>query len=238
MTSPAPEDLDQLFDESALSTRRAEAEARFRDLSSDQIKFLKKKMKNDLFFLGSSLGYNLLSPRLHGHYAGWLQKRRGWQYSLQLMPRGHYKTTLATILDLIQMALPVECSDYPYSLGVNGKFLVMHEVRETAAKILFEITKAFTHKDVMLAFFPECIPKKNEQRINKWELELPRTEHHKEATFSTGSSGGDATSARCGSRARRATSCSRPSPARDGSIRGISWRPTARSWPEPETPSR
>lgn len=188
--SPTSGDFEELFDQKSISTARAEAEKKFQDLSSGQIDFVKRKMKNDLFFLGTSLGYNLLSPRLHGDLAGWMQRHRGWQYKLILMPRGHYKSTLLSVVDPIQMALDIESPHYPYSLGPDGKYLIMHEVRETAAKFLFEITKAFTHKDVMLAFFPHLIPQKNQQRLNKWELELPRSEHHKEATFSTGSSGG------------------------------------------------
>jgi phage terminase large subunit-like protein len=45
---------------------------------------------------------------------------------------------------------------------------------------------------LILTLFDECIPVKNEQRINKWELELPREDHHKEATFSTVGVGGAA----------------------------------------------
>lgn len=187
---PTVKAFDALYDQKSISDSRARAEKKYENLEKGQIDYIRRRMKNDLFFLGTALGYNLLSPSLHGNLAGWMQRWRGWQYKLILMPRGHYKSTIITILDSIAMALPVECAEYPYSLGPNGKYLIMHEVRETASKFLFEISRAFTHKDAMLAFFPEMIPSKNEHRMNKWELELPRTEHHKEATFSTGSSGG------------------------------------------------
>jgi len=44
----------------------------------------------------------------------------------------------------------------------------------------------------MLAFFSDCIPSPRVQRMNKWELELPRDEHHLEPTFDTMGVGGAA----------------------------------------------
>lgn len=188
---PTGRDFDNLYDQKNISASRSRAEKKFENLGMGDIDYIKKKMKNDLLFLGTTLGYNQLSPNLHGSLAGWLQRHRGWQYKLILLPRGHYKSTIATIVDSIQMSLPYPNEQiYPYTLGPNGKYLILHEVRETASKFLFELTRAFTHKDAILAFFPELIPHKNEQRMNKYELELPRQEHHREATFGTGSSTG------------------------------------------------
>ncbi|MCP4902621.1 MAG: hypothetical protein GY906_37125 [bacterium] len=47
-------------------------------------------------------------------------------------------------------------------------------------------------KPLMLALFPECVPSRKRQRINKWELELPRSTHPKEPTFDTIGAGGAA----------------------------------------------
>ena len=47
-------------------------------------------------------------------------------------------------------------------------------------------------KPLMLALFPECVPSKRRQRINKWELDLPRQEHWKEPTYDTIGAGGAA----------------------------------------------
>ena len=183
-----------LFDETALSTARKNAEEEFKDFTSGQIDFFKRKMKNDLFFLAQVLGYSKLQPRLHGDYANWLTKHRGYQYKLTLLPRGHYKSTVDTIVDSIQMALPnaAELTAHPYCMGTDVRILITHEVREKASGFLFEIASAFTRSPAILALFPECVPQKNTERMNKWELELPRTTHHKEATFSTVGVGGAA----------------------------------------------
>ena len=185
--------FDALFDEKAISKARGAAEEKYKDLSSSDIEYLKKKCKTDLFFLTSGpLEYTLLSPHLHGHLIHWIKQQWGAQHRMILLPRGHYKSTVCTVADGIQMALPnvADVQALPYSYGPNLKLLIGHEVRETASKFLYEIAAAFTRKPGLMALFPECIPTKRTHRMNKWELELPRTEHHREATFSTiGSSG-------------------------------------------------
>lgn len=190
-----PDDADwsHLIDDKNISKRREAAENQFRDLSEDQIKFIRKRAKNDLFFLATGLlEYELLSENFHGHYCQWLNKHRGRRRRLTLKPRGHYKTTENTISDSVQMALPNDAGivAHPYSLGPNIKLLLAHENRESASRFLFEITEAFTAKPAMLAFFPDCIPSRKHQRVNKWELELPRSSHSKEPTFDTIGVGG------------------------------------------------
>lgn len=184
-----------LVDEELLSARRADAEEAYRDLSMDQVSYLRKRCKTDLFFLANGpLEYDRLDIQLHGHIARWLEQTRNEQYRLFMLPRDHYKSTISTISEAVQMALPndAEIQDYPYSLGTNIKILIAHENRESASRFLYEIAAAFMKKPVMLALFPDCIPTSREQRINKWELELPRTEHHKEPTFDTIGTGGAA----------------------------------------------
>ncbi len=189
------EEIGDLFSPYGLKKAREAAEEKGKDWSSTDLEYLRRKCKNDLFFLcHGPLEYTKLSPRFHGDLAKWIQKTRGIQHKLLLLARGHYKTTLETITDSIQMSLPNVAGlvEHPYTQGTNVKILIAHEVRETAADILFEITAAFTRKPILMALFPECIPSKNVERINKWQLELPRTEHHKEATFNTIGSGGSA----------------------------------------------
>lgn len=189
------EDFDLLADEKELSKRRADAEEQFKDLGQADIDYIRRFAKNDLFFLTNTmLEYDLLSPKLHKHYSKWKQDTRGRQYRLELMPRGHYKTTL-NIGESVQIALPnVEnvVSEYPWTLGSNVKILLSHETEKGASRALYEIAEAFMSKPMMLAFFPECIPTRRRQRINTLELELPRTEHWKEPTFDVIGAGGAA----------------------------------------------
>lgn len=192
MINHSDRDYENLFDEKRISAARKRAEEKYRDLTSDEIEYFRRKCKSDLFFLCSGpLEYDLLSTNLHGHLCRWMMQNRGERYKLQLLPRDHYKSTVITIADSIQMALPnvAGLTEYPYTLGPNIKILLAHEIREKAGDFLFEIAAAFTRKELMLALFSECIPSKNLQKINKWELELPRQEHHRESTFETLGSG-------------------------------------------------
>jgi predicted phage terminase large subunit-like protein len=188
-------DLNRLMDQERLSERRRAAEEEYRDLTNDQISYLRKRAKNDLFFLASGpLEYDRLDVNLHGSVCNWLEKTRDHQHRLLLLPRDHYKSTVGTISESVQMALPNDAGvqQHPWCLGPDIKMLIAHENRESAARFLYEITAAFMKKPLMLALFPECIPSKPAQRINKWELELPRDSHHKEPTFDTIGTGGAA----------------------------------------------
>lgn len=194
-SGPSAAEFEALADEKGLSARRKEAEQKYRDFSTDQIDYIRRRCKTDLFFLCyGPLEYNLLSPRLHGHFTKWMWKTRYDNHRLILLPRGHFKSTVATIGESVQIALPniAEVDAFPYCLGPNVKLLLSHEVRESASRFLYEITAAFMKKELMLALFPECIPTRREHRINKWELELPREQHHKEPTIDTIGAGGAA----------------------------------------------
>ncbi|MEE8114710.1 MAG: hypothetical protein V3T23_10185 [Nitrososphaerales archaeon] len=189
-------EIGGLFDKRGLNKARRAAEEIGKDWDSGQIEYMRRRCKNDLFFLcHGPLEYTKLHTKFHGDLTRWIQRTRNLQHKLLLLARGHYKTTVESIGDSIQMSLPNGdgiIQEHPYTLGTNVKILIAHEVRETAADILFEITAAFTRKPTFMALFEDCIPTKNVERINKWQLELPRTEHHKEATFNTIGAGGAA----------------------------------------------
>ena len=193
--TPSDLDFESLADPKLVSAARQTAEDTYRDLGSEEIAELRRRSKSDLFFFSYGvLGYDLLSPRLHGHLCRWLERTRRTQYRVLLLPRGHYKSTVLTISGSVQMALPNDAGvqEHPWSLGTNLKLLLAHENRESASRFLYEVSEAFLRKPLMLALFPECIPDRKRQRINKWELELPRTSHSKEPTFDTIGAGGAA----------------------------------------------
>jgi hypothetical protein len=195
IVNPSDEAWGILLGEENLSARRAAAEKKYDRLSGSHIKQLRKRCKTDLFFLANGpLEYELLSETFHGHIINWLASTQDERYRMMLLARDHYKSTVATISESIQMALPNDAgvTAWPYSLGPNIKMLLSHENRESASRFLFEITQAFRQKLLMLALFPDMIPSSRVQRMNKWELELPRDVHHKEPTFDTIGVGGAA----------------------------------------------
>lgn len=192
---PEPSDFEALYDPKEIKKHRDAAEKRWGGMTTSDYTYLKNRAKTDLFFLCTGpLEYDKLSVNFHGSYINWLQLHWDVQFRLTLLARGHYKSTTNTIADSIQMTLPNEAgvTAHPYCLGPNNKILIAHEVRETASKFLYQITAAFTRKEMMLFLFPELIPQKKYGRMNKWELELPRTQHSSEATFSTIGAGGAA----------------------------------------------
>ena len=186
---PTEAQWNELRADKSISTARKAAEQEYRDLTTDQLRSLRIRAKTDLYFLAKGiLGYELLSPRLHGSLCRWLEKTRGEQYRLLMLPRGHYKSTVSTISESIQTALPDLVGDqpYPWSLGPDVKLLLAHETRESASRFLFEIAEAFLRKPLMLALFSDLVPNRREHRINKWELDLPCVgARDKEPTFDT-----------------------------------------------------
>lgn len=184
--------VESLVDDKAISAARKVAENQYRNFTSDEIGYMRRRAKTDLFYLSTLLEYDKLTVDLHGDFCNWYEGTKGKSFKLELWPRGHYKSTLITISDSVQIALPniANVQTFPHCLGPSVKLLIAHEVRETAADFLFEITKAFTRKPALLALFPESIPNKREQRANKWELDIPGRVDHKEATFNTVGAGG------------------------------------------------
>ena len=156
---PDAGDWADLTDDARVKRDRAAAEKEYSDLTMDQVKHLRKKAKDDLFFLGYGvLGYELMSPKLHGHLASWLKATRSEQYRILLLPRGHYKSTIKTISESVQMALPNDdgvVEEHPWCLGPDIKLLLSHENRESASRLLFEIAEAFLKKPMMIALFNE-----------------------------------------------------------------------------------
>jgi predicted phage terminase large subunit-like protein len=151
----------------------------------EKIKLLRREAKTNLYFLTTTiLKYNKLSPNLHGHFATWARRTNNKQFRLILLPRGHYKSTLTTIADSIQICLPDDGGNEPYprNLGPEVRILIGHEGQEHAARFLTSITSHFRTNALLMALFPKCVPGKG-QRMNKTELELPRESFWAEPTI-------------------------------------------------------
>lgn len=186
-------EIELLKDQSNITLARKKAEKKYENLTNDEIKFFRAKCKNDLFFLSRGpLGYNKLSPNLHGDLCTWLKSTRGKQFREILLPRGHYKSTICTISDSIQIALPDDSNSsvWPRNIGTSVRILIAHETDKMAGRFLFSISSHFLSNPALMGLFPECIPNPRIQRINKQELELPREEHWGEPTFDTMGVGG------------------------------------------------
>lgn len=184
---------DWLLDQENLLEAQKKAEKLVDGITTDEWLYIRRKCKLDLFFeCEFLLGYKRLSPNLHGNLALWNQNHENDQFCEYLLPRGHFKSTVLTIGDSIRIALPYDLGGLPWprGLGTNVRICIGHEVVDTAARFLFSITGHFLQNPRMIGFFPECVPDKRKHRINKFELELPRSEIWNEPTFDTIGVGG------------------------------------------------
>lgn len=182
-----------LTDAEHIKEARKAAESEAGKLTTEDWHTLRKLAKSNLYFLASTiLGYNKLSPDLHGHFCAWLVKNDNEQFRETLLPRGHFKSTIQTISDSIRVALPDDAGDAPWPrcLGTNVRLLIGHEVQDSAARFLFSITSHFLNNPLLMGLFPECVPDPKKHRVNKNELQLPRSEIWSEPTFDTMGVGG------------------------------------------------
>lgn len=178
--------------EAQASQSQAEAEQFASNQSIDEYKTFQVLAKTDLFFLTNTiLGYDRLSPNLHGDLGNWMVDTDNEQFREILLPRGHFKSTEATIGDSIRQSLPDVTGNAPWPacLGTDIRLAIFHEAREQAMRFLFAITSAYLSNPWLRALFPEAIPNRNKQKINLAELELPRKKNHPEPTIDTGSTG-------------------------------------------------
>lgn len=196
MTKSQPsldEKISLLIDEKEITKFRKQAEGRLGGLTTDQYKHLRRMAKLDLSFLCYGvLGYSKLSTGLHGHLTSWMLRNWRERFKCILMPRGHYKSTVLTVGHSIQIALPDDSGicPHPENLGPNVRLLICHETGEQASSFLVSIVGHFLSNPTLMGLFPECIPSARTQRINKHQLELPRTEIWNEPTFDTMGTGG------------------------------------------------
>lgn len=175
------------------TTNQRLAENRYKEITTDQWKYLRKRAKTDLFFLGNSiLGYDRFSPNLHGHLCSWLERNADWRFREILLPRGHFKSTVITLSDSIQIVLPDDTNSvgWPRSAGPDCRLLICHETDGQASNFLFAITGHFLGNPLLMGLFPECVPSPRKQRINRHELELPRSQAWPEPTIDTMGVGG------------------------------------------------
>ena len=209
--APTDEEWAALLHPDRLTKAQEDAKKERDSLDEDEIRELKILAKTDTFFLSYSiLGYTKLTVNFHGHFCRWLDKTRTelkplteeqeeglprellWLYRMTLLARSHFKSTIKTITGSIQAALPDVTGEefYPFSLGTNIRLLLGHEAHAGSQRFLYEITGHFTGNSKLIALFPECVPNPRVQRINKSELELPRSSFWAEPTFDTIGVGG------------------------------------------------
>lgn len=145
--------------------------------SSTLIEKLRQRARKDRYFLGKGvLGYKDMNPYTHGPLCRALEDQSR-QRRMYLAPRGHLKTTVATITDCVGDAL-----DDPE----ETRILIVNEIEDNAIGFLSEIKAHFEGNEILPILFPELIPQRFGGPGSKWsgaKACLPRSTAYKEWTW-------------------------------------------------------
>lgn len=165
-----------------------EAREELASMSASQIETIRETAKNNLFFLAQGvLGYDQVQEETHDTLCAFLQSEPSPR-KLVLMPRGHLKSTIATISRSIQCALR---SPDTY------RCLIASANATKAESFLTEIKAHWERGEMLRALFPELVPEKLSGPGSDWSMKTASIERHavfKESTWSTVGAGGAATS--------------------------------------------
>lgn len=152
---------------------------------SDIRQDLANRARNDLFFFAKGvLGYKDMTVNCHGPLCVFLDRHPS-RFKLVLMPRGHFKTTTATISRVMQKV----------TRNTNERILLVNETTTNAERFLSAIKQHAESNSVFRALFSEIIPK--DTRKVRWsasELEFVRTWKGPEPTIDTAGMTGAMTS--------------------------------------------
>lgn len=149
---------------------------------------LREEACSNLYFLGKGvLGYDQITWETHSSFCAFVQFAPAVR-RLSLMPRGHLKSTIATITDSIRLALA----------DPNGsRILIVNEIITNSRNFLDEIKNHWLHNQLLRGLFPELVPPKLVGPGSDWSQDrasLNRTSVFKEATWTAMGIGGSAQS--------------------------------------------
>lgn len=131
--------------------------------------------RESLFILATSiLGYDKLNERVHLPMCRFAyQTRRAGHRRMMLMPRTHFKTTIWTIVDSIQLIC----------LNPDIQILIVADTETNASRFMKEIQLHFKRNELFKACFPNIIPENFNNIVwNKLEMEVPRTRISRDPT--------------------------------------------------------
>lgn len=138
--------------------REEEVVEELESLDSANYEALREHAKNDLYTLSLGiLGYPDVTPGAHGRFCRFFDtpiyspSGELIRYRLGLMPRGHLKSTIATVSDSIRIVL---------NDPEHAKVLIANEVATLAQGFLNQIKGHWVKNKTLRALFPELVPPK------------------------------------------------------------------------------
>jgi phage terminase large subunit-like protein len=131
--------------------------------------------KRNLYFLCKViLGFDRLTPHLHREVCSVVEDPR-FSRKLILIPRGHYKSTIATKGRSIQWVLK----------NPNERVLIVSATATNAERFLRQIEAQYEQNALFRWVYKEHIPEFNKTTWSKGEAIVKRTEHYPEPTYDT-----------------------------------------------------
>lgn len=145
--------------------------------SSNQVEYLRHMARTSIYFLAKGiLGYKEVNERVHGAFCRFFESEAKLR-RMGLMPRGHLKTTLATITDSVRIGL---------SDPEDTRLLILNEGATGAVKILSEIRGHYERNKMLRQLFPDIVPDRFAGPGVVWSGEfanVKRNSVHKEPTY-------------------------------------------------------
>lgn len=155
-------------------------------LSAQDLQDLRELFKTDLYFASKGiLGYDQLREEAHRPLCDYLTYDDAMR-KMVLMPRGHLKSTIATVSRSIQKA--VKAPD-------TYRGCIQNEVATKADLFLWEIKQHWEKNEVLKALFPELVPERFSGPGSDWShnmASIRRNSVMKESTWTTIGAGGSA----------------------------------------------
>lgn len=166
----------------------SEAMEQYRALPSEQVKLLRKRAQNSVYFMAKGvMGYKDVNEHTHGRFCRSLVDEDS-DRDLFLMPRGHLKSSIGTEADSVRIA--VNDPD-------NARIVIINEVLQNSIDFLNTIKLQFQQNELLRFLFPELVhPRFTGPGINWSQVSatLPRRSTWKEPTWLAIGVGGAVTS--------------------------------------------
>lgn len=131
--------------------------------------------KKNLYFLCKVLlGYDRLTPTLHREVCNMVEYP-GYSRKLIMIPRGHFKSTIATKGRSIQWVLQ----------NPNERVLIVSATATNAERFLRHIEAQFEQNALFRWVYPEILPELSKTTWSTKEAIVKRTQSFPEPTFDT-----------------------------------------------------
>ena len=144
-------------------------------LSADVREDIAELARGNLFLMAKILGNNDITKACHGPMCAFLDRNPS-RFKLVMMPRGHFKTSVATISRVTQKI----------TQNAEVRIMLANETHTNSQRFLSSIRSHMESNQIFRALFSDMIPKDFKKTIwNQNEIRVNRQGHYPEPTVDT-----------------------------------------------------